>query len=95
MPMAAVGLVLVTMVLASVSTNARTPGTRPVPSSGDPQGAPTNPLLTPSALPFAATPFDKIKDTDFAPAFEAGMREQIAEVEAIANNPSPPTFDNT
>jgi len=95
MTMAAVGLVLITMILASVSTNARTPTTRPVPPGGDPQGAPANPLLTPSALPFSATPFDKIKDTDFAPAFEASMREQIAEVEAIANNPSPPTFDNT
>ncbi|HEY6359031.1 MAG TPA: M3 family metallopeptidase, partial [Vicinamibacterales bacterium] len=95
MTLAAVGLVLVAMILASITTSARTPETRPVPPSGDPQGAPTNPLLTPSALPFAAAPFDKIKDTDFAPAFEAGMREQIAEVEAIANNPSPPTFDNT
>jgi peptidyl-dipeptidase Dcp len=95
MTMAAVGLVLVTMILASVSTSARTPGTRLVSPGGDPQAAPTNPLLAPSALPFGATPFDKIKDTDFAPAFEASMREQIAEVEVIANNPSPPTFDNT
>jgi len=95
MTMAAVGLVLVTMVLASVSTSARTPGNRPIRPGGDSQAAPTNPLLTQSALPFGATPFDKIKDTDFAPAFEAGMREQLAEVEAIANSASPPTFDNT
>jgi peptidyl-dipeptidase Dcp len=95
MTTAAVEVVLVTMILASVSTSARTPGTRPVPPGGDPQAAPANPLLTPSALPFGATPFDTIKDTDFSPAFEAGMREQIAEVEAIANNSSPPTFENT
>ena len=31
-----------------------------------------NPLLSPSTLPFQAPPFDKIKDGDFAPAFEAG-----------------------
>src|SRR4029078_7970233 len=55
----------------------------------------TNALLTPSRLPFQAPPFDRIKDDDFAPAFDAGMREQDAEVKAIANNPAPPTFDNT
>ncbi|MDE2195611.1 MAG: peptidyl-dipeptidase Dcp [Gammaproteobacteria bacterium] len=55
----------------------------------------TNPLLTPSALPFLAPPFDKIKDSDFQPALEAGMKRQLAEVEKIANNPAPPTFRNT
>ena len=54
-----------------------------------------NPLLSPSPLPFGAPPFDKIKDADFEPAFEEGMRQQLAEIEAIANNPAPPTFDNT
>jgi peptidyl-dipeptidase Dcp len=55
----------------------------------------TNPLLSPSPLPFGAPPFDKIKDADFKPAFEAGMKAQIAEVAAIANSAAPPTFDNT
>jgi peptidyl-dipeptidase Dcp len=54
-----------------------------------------NPLLTPSPLPFGAPPFDKIRDEDFAPAFEAGMKAELAEIAAIADNPAPPTFENT
>src|SRR5438093_1118981 len=57
--------------------------------------AQTNPFLTPSPLPFQAPPFDKIKDADYRPAIEERMKRQIAEVEVIANNPDPPTFDNT
>jgi peptidyl-dipeptidase Dcp len=54
-----------------------------------------NPLLTPSELPFHAPPFDKIKDSDFQPAFELGIKQQLAEVDEIANNPAPATFGNT
>ncbi|MGA9305102.1 MAG: peptidyl-dipeptidase Dcp [Candidatus Sulfotelmatobacter sp.] len=56
---------------------------------------PSNPFYAPSSLPFHAPPFDKIKDEDFQPAIEAGMAQQQAEIQAIANNPEPPTFDNT
>jgi len=56
---------------------------------------PGNPFYAASTLPYQAPPFDKIKDTDFQPALEAGMAAQLKEVEAIANNPAPPTFDNT
>src|SRR5271165_5438651 len=56
---------------------------------------PSNPFYAPSALPFQAPPFDKIKDEDFQPAIEAGMAQQQAEIQAIADNPAPPTFDNT
>jgi peptidyl-dipeptidase Dcp len=60
------------------------------------QAQPTrNPLLNASPLPFQAPPFDRIKDTDFGPAFEEGMRQQRAEIRRIADNPAPPTFDNT
>ena len=55
----------------------------------------SNPLLTPSKLPYQAPPFDKIKDEDYQPAIEAGMAEQLKEMQAIANNPAPPTFENT
>jgi peptidyl-dipeptidase Dcp len=58
-------------------------------------GTRANPLLTPSPLPFAAPPFDKIQDADFKPAFEAGMKAQLDEIAAIANNPEPATFENT
>jgi len=54
-----------------------------------------NPFFTESALPFRAPPFDKIKDSDYSPAIEAGMKAQLAEIEAIANNPAAPTFTNT
>jgi len=56
---------------------------------------PSNPFYAPSTLPFQATPFDKIKDSDYQPAIDAGMAQQLKEVEAIANNPAPPTFENT
>src|SRR5437773_2056109 len=54
-----------------------------------------NPLLTESSLPYHVPPFDKIKNEHFAPAMEAGMREQLKEVEVVANNSEKPTFDNT
>jgi peptidyl-dipeptidase Dcp len=56
---------------------------------------PSNPFYSPSTLPFEAPPFDKIKDEDYQPAIEAGMAQQQAEIQAIANNPAPPTFENT
>jgi peptidyl-dipeptidase Dcp len=56
---------------------------------------PANPFYTPSALPFGAPPFDKIKDSDYQPAIEAGMAQQLAEIERIANDPAPPSFENT
>ncbi len=54
-----------------------------------------NPLLSPSPLPYHLPPFDQIKDEHFSPAFEQGMAEELKEVEAIANNPEKPTFENT
>jgi peptidyl-dipeptidase Dcp len=54
-----------------------------------------NPLLTKSTLPYQLPPFEQIKDEHFAPAFELGMAEELKEVEAIANNPAKPTFENT
>ncbi len=56
---------------------------------------PSNPFYAKSTLPFEAPPFDRIKDADYQPAIEAGIGEQKREIEAIANNPAAPTFDNT
>lgn len=56
---------------------------------------PSNPFYAKSTLPFQAPPFDKIKDSDYQPAIEAGIAEQRKEIEAIANDPAAPTFDNT
>ena len=66
--------------------------TTPAPAAA-PQSA--NPLLTVSPLPFQAPQFDKIKDSDFLPAFEQGMKEHLAEIRKIADNPEPASFDNT
>src|SRR5678815_2842100 len=57
--------------------------------------ATANPFAHPSTLPLGAPPFDRIKDTDYKPAIEEGMRQQTAEIEAIANSSEAPTFDNT
>ena len=54
-----------------------------------------NPFATASTLPFQAPPFNRIHDADYKPALEEGMRQHLAEVEAIANQPAAPTFDNT
>ena len=56
---------------------------------------PTNPFYSPSTLPFQAPPFDKITNADYQPAMEAGMAEQLKQIEAIANSSAAPTFENT
>ena len=55
----------------------------------------SNPFMRKSALQYQAPEFDKIKDEHFKPAFDYGMKVQLAEIENIANNPSAPTFANT
>ena len=57
--------------------------------------APARPFLQESPLPFHYPPFDKIHDSDYLPAFEAGMAEHLQEVQAIAHDPAAPTFENT
>ncbi len=56
---------------------------------------PGNPFYAPSTLPFHAPPFDKIEDSDYQAAIDAGMAQELKEVDAIANNPAAPTFENT
>jgi peptidyl-dipeptidase Dcp len=56
---------------------------------------PQNPFYAPSTLPFHAPAFDKIKDSDYQPAIDAGITKKLEEVNAIANNPAAPTFENT
>lgn len=69
----------------------------PAPAQAPPVAAlsPSNPFLTASSLPFQAPPFDIIKDSDYQPAIEEGMKQHLVEIEAIANNPESPTFANT
>ncbi len=65
------------------------------PAAAKTAAARTNPFFTASTLPFQAPPFDKIQDGDFKPALEEGMKQQRTEVEKIADNPAPATFENT
>jgi peptidyl-dipeptidase Dcp len=60
-----------------------------------PAEASANPFAAPSPLPLHYPQFDRIRDSDFAPAFDGGMAEQLREVAAIASNPAAPTFQNT
>ena len=59
------------------------------------EAEPKNPFLTEYTTPFQVPPFDQIKNEHYLPAFEAGMKEQLAEVEAIVSNAETPTFQNT
>ena len=54
-----------------------------------------NPFFAPSRLPFEAPPFDKIKDSDYQPAIEAGMAQELREMDDIVQNAAAPTFENT
>ena len=57
--------------------------------------AATNPLLAPSGLPYNAPRFDRIHDTDFAPAIATALRDHQIAIDHIASNRAAPTFDNT
>ena len=54
-----------------------------------------NPFLSPSELPYRLPDFAAVRDEHYLPAFEQGVAEHLAEVDAIARNPEPATFDNT
>ncbi len=55
-----------------------------------------SPLLAPWTGPYGGVPpFDKVKVDDLKPGLETGMAQQLAEIDRIANDPAPPTFENT
>ncbi|WP_017572781.1 M3 family metallopeptidase [Nocardiopsis halotolerans] len=54
-----------------------------------------NPFLTPSELPYRLPDFAAIREEHFLPAFEEGVAQHLAEVDAIVHDPAPATFDNT
>jgi peptidyl-dipeptidase Dcp len=59
------------------------------------QLSPDNPFARVSTLPYHLPPFDRIKDADFRPAFDAGMAEHLKEIQAIDHNTAAPSFENT
>ena len=54
-----------------------------------------NPFFTDYDAPYQIPPFDEVKEDHYMPAFEKGMKEQLEEIDQIANNPEHPTFENT
>ena len=60
-----------------------------------PSPAESNPLLAEWEGPYGGVPaFDQVEVEDFEPAFDVAMAESLREIEAIAENPEPPTFEN-
>ncbi|NCD69173.1 peptidyl-dipeptidase Dcp [Mucilaginibacter sp. R11] len=64
-------------------------------TAGADNGEETNPFFEASKLPLQAPDFAKIKDSDYQPALEEGMKQQQAEINKIAENTEAPTFENT
>ena len=79
------------LALSSV-TAIETPQTKTSPATA---AIAMNPFFTASTLQYQAPLFDKIKDSDYQPALEEGMRQHLVEIEKIARQTEAPTFDNT
>ncbi|HPG94601.1 MAG TPA: M3 family metallopeptidase [Dokdonella sp.] len=91
----AAALVVALAACSSPSTETAPPQAA-APAAATPEDtAPVNALLTASTLPMQAPPFDKIKDGDYQPAIEEGMRQQLVEIGTIADDSAEPTFANT
>ena len=74
---------------AAAGTETTTDGGESPAMSGD------NPFLAESPLYLRYPPFDRVDDSHYLPAFEAGMVEQLAEIDAIVNQDATPTVENT
>src|SRR5438270_13140134 len=88
-------LLLATAAVAVAGSSVAAPAPRKAHAAASTSLPASNPFAKPSALPFQAPDFSRIKDSDYLPALLAGMAQQKAEVTAIANQKAPPTFDNT
>jgi peptidyl-dipeptidase Dcp len=89
-------ILLATAALAVATTAAQAAPTKKAARPSAAASLPaSNPFAKPSTLPFETPDFSGIKDADYLPAMIAGMAEQKREVLTIANNPAPPTFNNT
>ena len=83
--------------MTSFATSATTAPAAPLAITAAPTNllAADNPFAQISPLPFQYPQFDRIKQEHYGPAFTEGMRAQLAEIDAIANNEAAPTFENT
>jgi peptidyl-dipeptidase Dcp len=80
--------------LAAVLTAACAPYSTPGTQASN-AGIGSNPFFVESTLPYHAPRFDLIRNEHYQPAIEEGMRQQLAEIDAIAKQTTAPTFDNT
>lgn len=93
---------LTALALAGCAASSTEPAAAPV-ATATPVAAPYAPVIPkgtgifaePSTLPFQAPDFSRIKESDYEPAIEQGIAIKLAEIDAIANNPAAPTFENT
>jgi peptidyl-dipeptidase Dcp len=84
--------------LALAACSKPAPEATPVQSQATPAAAPAvaaNPFFEASTLPLLAPDFTRIRDEHYLPAFAEGMKQHLAEIRAIADNPEPATLDNT
>jgi peptidyl-dipeptidase Dcp len=86
-------LVLVAFVFGAPAW-AQAPAAHAGPATPAAAGA-VNPLLEPWTTPFQVPPYDKIKPEHFLPALKVAIEQNRKEIDAIVNNPQPPTFANT
>ena len=70
-------------------------GANPPEQTVTPSNDTSNPFFVASDLPYGMPHFELIRDEHYVPAFERGMAEELSEVNAIAANADPATFDNT
>ena len=83
------------LLIMSISAFAAACADRSMPVAQLPEIDTSNPLLAEWDTPHQTPPFDKIKVSDYEPAFETAIAVSRAEIEAIVNNPAKPTFENT
>ncbi len=89
-------LTSLTLVLSCAHTRAEPPQTAVEASTMVPDEQPTNPLLAPWTGPQGGVPaFDRMELGDLEAALDEGMALHLAEIDEIATDPAPPTFDNT
>jgi peptidyl-dipeptidase Dcp len=83
--------IIILLAMSACNNNKQSSAT----ATGNSEFSSANPFAEASKLPFQAPDFTKIKNDDFKPAMEEGMKQQLAEIGKIADNAEAPTFDNT
>ncbi len=85
--------VLAVALAAATGCSVMPSSVRSTPSPAAASGS--NPFFVESSLPYHAPRFDLIRNEDYQPALEEGMRQQLAEIDSIAKQTRPPNFMNT